>query len=70
MRNIFVKPAVDGAMVPDELTHQPLAAAGEWKPETAYWVRRLRDKDVVEMDDPPNAAAVAAETDKPRVAKR
>lgn len=48
MTEIFVKPAVDGAVVPDPVTHRPLAAAGEWKAANTYWHARLRDGDVIE----------------------
>lgn len=30
----------------------PLPAAGAWVPEDDYWIRRLRDEDVVEAEEP------------------
>lgn len=51
--NVFIKPASgpDGLplLVRDPSpSGKPLDPAGEWKPTTQYWLRRLRDKDVVE----------------------
>lgn len=50
--NIFIKPAVSGAHVPDPHTHRGLKAEGEWKPATEYWLRRLSQGDVVEAEPP------------------
>lgn len=54
MENVFLKPARDDdgspMVVPDEMTHAPLAADGEWKPLTSYWARRIRDQDVTRAD--------------------
>lgn len=54
MENVFLKPARDAdgrpMVVPDELTHAPLAADGEWKPLTSYWARRIRDQDVTQAE--------------------
>lgn len=47
MEQIFVRP-VPGRRVRDPGTMQPLAEAGELKPLTTYWIRRLSDGDVVE----------------------
>lgn len=47
---LFIKPR-DGMKVPDPVTGKPLAKDGETKPDTAYWRRRLKDKDVVLSDD-------------------
>lgn len=57
MRNVFLKPALDDAgkskVVPDpQNDFRPLAGDGEWKPLTNYWVRRLRDGDVIETAAP------------------
>jgi len=35
--------------VRDPETRHPLAAKGETKPKNSYWMRRLRDGDVVEV---------------------
>jgi len=43
-----IKPA-EGLIVRDPDTRRPLAAKGEVKPKNAYWMRRLRDGDVVEI---------------------
>jgi hypothetical protein len=58
MSNVFIKPAVEGAHVPDPHTHAGLKAEGEWKPASDYWLRRLRDEDVVETEAPAPAAPV------------
>jgi hypothetical protein len=64
MDNVFVKPAraADGKVmvVPDPHSFRPLAADGEWKPRTNYWVRRLRDHDVTEATPPPEASKAKA----------
>jgi hypothetical protein len=63
MSNVFVTPrAIDGApaIVPDPQTKQPLNPRGEWKPRDAYWLRRLRDGDVIEIDPPPATKPAAA----------
>ncbi|WP_316227591.1 MULTISPECIES: DUF2635 domain-containing protein [unclassified Bradyrhizobium] len=53
MENIFLKPAplaADGVVrVRDPQTGAPLAASGEWKARSQYWTRRLRDGDVIEV---------------------
>lgn len=46
--SIVVKPA-PGRLVRDPQTLQKLAEAGERKPRDSYWLRRLRDGDVLEM---------------------
>ena len=62
MNNLFLKPARDAAGAPmlvrDPIGWQPLAVAGEWKPETPYWICRVRDKDVIDA----TAEKLAAET--------
>lgn len=42
---LFIKPA-DGCKVRDPGTGALLDAAGEAKPKTTFWLRRLRDGDV------------------------
>ncbi|WP_410052827.1 DUF2635 domain-containing protein [Bradyrhizobium sp. SZCCHNRI1058] len=67
MDNIFLKPApvaADGVVrVRDPQTGVPLAASGEWKARSQYWTRRLRDGDVIEVQQAeaePTAATSAA----------
>lgn len=52
MQNLFLKPARDAAgnpvLVRDPQTLQPLDPDGEWKEGTAYWHRRVRDRDVID----------------------
>lgn len=50
-----IKPARPDLVVCDPVTRQALAAAGEEKPRDTYWLRRLREGDVVELE----AAAAA-----------
>lgn len=47
--NMRIKPANKTVKVLDPVTRQPLKAAGETKPRTTYWMRRLKDGDIVEM---------------------
>lgn len=49
-----IKPA-EGRSVIDPVTKTLLSPDGEEKPETEFWLRRLRDGDVVPVD-PPKAA--------------
>lgn len=51
MENVFVKPAVAGAVVRDPGTLKPLAATGEWKELSPYWASRIRDDDVTLVED-------------------
>jgi hypothetical protein len=46
-RTIYVTP-VAGRTVLDPVTREALPAAGKTVPRSSYWVRRLRDGDVVE----------------------
>lgn len=50
MTILHIKP-VSGLTVRDPETYQPLAVEGEVKPRTAYWLRRLKDGDVVLIDE-------------------
>jgi hypothetical protein len=43
-----VKPAA-GLLVRDPVNREPLPASGREVPETDYWMRRLRDGDVVKV---------------------
>ncbi|WP_336844981.1 DUF2635 domain-containing protein [Providencia rettgeri] len=50
MSFLYIKP-VSGVTVRDPETYQPLAAEGEVKPRNAFWLRRLKDGDVVQVDE-------------------
>jgi len=45
--DLFLIPR-DGLTVRDPKTREPLRAEGERKPRSSYWLRRLKDGDVVE----------------------
>lgn len=47
----FIKPAA-GLVVRDPETRESLAAEGEWKPRSQYWLRRQDGGDVVEAKPP------------------
>jgi len=55
---IFIKPA-DGLTVRDPFTQRPLAPQGERKLRNAYWLRRLKDGDVVKTKPAAAKKAVA-----------
>jgi hypothetical protein len=55
-----VKPARAGDIIRDPRTKQQLPAEGGRVPDTSFWHRRLRDGDVVLVEDEP-AAPPAAE---------
>ena len=48
MTQRHLKPA-EGRIVKDPATHRPLRAEGEWRELDAYWRRRLKDGDVVDI---------------------
>jgi len=48
---------VAGRLCRDPISHKPLDAAGEWKPKSGYWRRRVRDGDAT----PKGVAAKTAE---------
>ena len=50
---IYVKPASKDLIVRDPATLRALKAEGEYKPKNTYWLRRLKDKDVVEATPAP-----------------
>lgn len=52
MTELHLKPA-PGVTVRDPETLQPLAEKGERKPRTTYWLRRLKDGDVTEIQSGP-----------------
>ena len=56
---MFVRPA-EGRAVRDPTSRALLATEGEEKPDTRFWRRRLRDKDVEETDRPTAAEAEPA----------
>lgn len=45
---LHIKPR-DGVTVRDPRTGRALAKGGERKPRVTYWLRRLRDGDVIDM---------------------
>lgn len=47
-----VKPVDPNAIIRDPHTRQPLPAEGADVPENSFWIRRLRDGDVVRVDAP------------------
>jgi len=49
VKQIQIQPARSGLVVRDPSTAKALPAAGETKPRNSYWLRRLRDGDVVEV---------------------
>ena len=64
---MFIKPAtyrVDGRpallTVRDPDTMKPLAEDGERKPDSQYWLRRRREGDVVDAEEPKKPAAAKA----------
>ena len=60
-QSFFIKPAKEGLIVRDPVTRLPLAAAGEQKPRSAFWLRRKADGDVVECDPAPAVQGAAAD---------
>lgn len=50
MTILHIKP-VSGLTIRDPETYKPLAAEGEVKPRNAFWLRRLKDGDVVLVDE-------------------
>ncbi len=49
MTDFHIKPA-DNRLVRDPVSGAPLRADGEVKPKNSYWLRRLKDGDVVVAD--------------------
>ncbi len=50
MREIKIKPTTKDLLVRDPITRVPLKASGEVKPRNAYWLRRILDDSVVEIN--------------------
>lgn len=51
MQTFEIKPAVKGKlvkMVRDPVTYEALKVAGEIKPRNSYWLRRIKEGDVIE----------------------
>lgn len=63
MKNLFVKPSRDAAgdpvLVRDPLNAKPLDRDGEWKEATPFWLRRVRDGDVIDATKEKLAAKAA-----------
>lgn len=77
MSNAFLKPSPGegGApvLVRDPITKLPLAADGEMKPLSTYWLRRIRDRDVIVIDQAKparEAAPAGAKSEKSDQRKR
>ena len=49
---MLIKPARPDLIVRDPIHMRPLRAGGEERPANAYWLRLLRDGDVVEVEPP------------------
>lgn len=73
MSRLYVKPAPDRAVPVPEKGGKLLGEQGEWVPRNPYWVRRLNDKDVIEVDPPaqiePAAEAAPVVTAEPAASK-
>lgn len=63
LNHLRLKPAQKGLLIRDPITGQPLAEKGEKKPRSPYWLRRLKDGDVIDLDAV-KPAANKAKTDK------
>lgn len=58
---IFIKPAVEGAVVyQNDRDMRPLDAAGEWVADTLLWRRLILNGDVVETAPPDEAKSSKA----------
>lgn len=64
-KEIYVKPAREGLVVRDVVTGQSLPAEGASVPRSSYWMRRLRDGDVVEAKPPKKKSAPKPQGDTP-----
>ena len=61
MTELHIKPA-PGLTVRDPDSYAPLAVEGEKKPRTGFWLRRLKDGDVVVVTGVADTVAVVAPT--------
>lgn len=55
--NFFIKPTSEKVKVRCPRSFEHLKAEGEWKPRNSYWLRRVRDQDVVEAEPPKTPTA-------------
>ncbi len=60
-----IKPATEGLLVKDPIDGRPLAADGEEKPRSTYWLRCLMDGSAVECEDAPKRRRRAAPRTEP-----
>lgn len=58
MKQITVKP-VNGMQIPDPVRNDFIEAEGRKVELSPYWLRRLRDKDVIEVEDAPQEGQTA-----------
>lgn len=56
---MFIKPS-EGVVLRDPATNRVVPATGAHVPDSAFWLRRLRDGDVVECATPATPAAKPA----------
>ena len=49
---LFLKPRSPGMSIRDPQSRQKLPDEGGRMPNTSYWQRRIRDKDVIVVDEP------------------
>jgi len=56
MGTLYLKPA-RGRVVRDPLTGKPLPPHGGRRPYSVFWMRRIRDGDVIEAEPPARRAA-------------
>lgn len=63
MTELHIKPA-PGLTVRDPDSYEPLAEKGEKKPRTGFWLRRLKDGDVVTVTATVDAAVSRKGADK------
>ncbi len=66
MNSIKIKPVDPLVTVRDPLTRKALAAKGEEKPRSPYWIRRLADRDVVEVSVRKSATVKQSKAKKPK----
>lgn len=67
MPRLYLKP-VEGLIIPDPATRQPLPAEGQWVEGSIYWSRRLNASEVTDNTEAQTAreAADAKKKDKPQ----
>ena len=51
MQELKIKPTSKTLLVRDPITREPLQQKGEVKPRNAYWLRRVMDGSVIDMND-------------------